>query len=764
MDRPQTPQLAATSWDTSAAAEPQREEFPLLDYLQLLWFRKKLILAITLFVAVAGWIHVNQIRSIYSASSTMLLGMQKTQAMNFEAVLQRDYWGDQVLAEMEVLRSRGLARKVVERLNLQNYEEFNPGLREPEESLFDFLKYLNPRTWIPQSWKDSLKEAMGRETVADPVEPPGEGEIQDQQKATATNILLGKVKIVEVELAGVVIISVSSWDRNLAARIANEVPEAYIIDQLESKFEATEKANVWLSDQLQDLEAKVAQSERAVSIFREEHGLSETTGASLLDAQVSELNSQLIVARAAQAEVEARLEQINRMLAAGGQGVETLSEVLSSPLIQQLRGQELDAKGRMSELSVEFGPKHPRMLQVQAELLEIRERIEIEVRKVAAGMQNEAEFARTRVDSLQTSLRATQGETSVQNKEAVQLRALEREAAANRVLFETFLSRFKETTSTQGMETSDARIISEAEAPGGPSYPNRRKMLLTIVFVGLFGACALVLALQFLNPGLRSPEAVQQALGVYVMGVMPLVQGRQDVHDYVLEKPQSGVVEALNSLKFSLALSDPDIKVRTLQVTSSVPSEGKTSLAMCLARVEAASGKKVILVDGDLRRSSICKKLGLESGHRGLSDLVVAGEVELSDYIMRDEKGQMDFMAIGTAEYANAGDIFSSQRMEYIIERLKERYDLVVVDSPPVMAVADARIIGRLVDKTLFVVRWDKTPGKVARAALDQLNRSGTDVAGVILQQVDLNRYGRFSGGNSGYYYHYGRYGKYYSG
>ncbi|MBT8063464.1 MAG: CpsD/CapB family tyrosine-protein kinase, partial [Xanthomonadales bacterium] len=150
-------------------------------------------------------------------------------------------------------------------------------------------------------------------------------------------------------------------------------------------------------------------------------------------------------------------------------------------------------------------------------------------------------------------------------------------------------------------------------------------------------------------------------------------------------------------------------------------------------------------------------------GHQGLSDLVVAGDVELEDYILRDEKGRMDIMPIGTAEYANAGDIFSSLRMEHILGQLKERYDLVVVDAPPVMAVADARIIGRLVDKTLFVVRWNKTPGKVARAALEQLQRFGTDVAGIVLQQVDLQRYGRFGHGESGYYYHYGHYDKYYS-
>lgn len=751
------------AWDQGQPGDEQGEGFPLLEYLQLLWYRKKLIIAITIFVAAAGWIHVNQLRSVYTASSTLMLGIEKAQAVDIESIFKRNYYGDEIFAEMEVMKSRGLARKIVERLHLTNYEEFNPGLRQPEESFFDFLKYLNPRSWIPRSWKQSLKEAMGQETQVDPVEPPSEDDILERQLSVAANILLGKINVELVEFAGVVIIRASSFDRNMAARIANELPEAYIVDQLESRFEATEKATAWLSERLEELENKVAESERAVEIFRDEYGLSETSGKSLLTAQVSELNSQLIVARAGLAEVEARLAQINRMLSAGGEGVETLTEVLASTLIQQLRGQELEAAGRISELSVEFGPKHPRMLQAQAEWLEIRERIEAEIRTVAAGLENEAKFARTRVASLQASLREAQGESSLANKEAVQLRALEREAAANRVLFETFLSRFKETSSTQGMETSDARVISEAEVPGGPSYPNRRRELLTIIMTGFFGACGLVLALQFLNPGLRSPEQVQQVLGEYVIGVIPVAPAKKTFHDYVLEKPQSSVVEAINSLKFSLALSDPDIEVKTVQITSSVPAEGKTSLALALARVEAASGKNVILVDGDLRRTEIVRKLGLKPGHKGVSDLVVAGDMELSDFIMRDEKGGMDFMPVGTAEYANAGDIFSSQRMEHIIQQLRACYDLVVIDSPPVMAVADARMIGRLVDKTLFVLRWDKTPRKVAKAALEQLQRYGTDVAGIVLQQVDLERYKAFGQGNSGYYYHYGRYGKYYS-
>ena len=756
-------QIAA--WESEDAGQ----QIPLLDYLQLLWFRKKMIIAITLFAAVIGYIQVSEIKNVYTATATMLVGVAKTNVINIESVLSMQGQNFDSSAEVEVLQSRSLAEKVIERLNLLDYPEFNPWLRKPEKRFFDFLKYLDPRRWIPASWKRSAREAMGQETEsAPPVTPSAEeqeAQKRRQQMITATNIFLSKLRINNSEWNKVIDISFTSRDPKMAARVANEVPEAYIVDQLEARFEATEKANSWLVVQLEELEEEVLESERAVEIYRDQHGLTGGDGRTVMDEQLSELNSQLIIARAERAELEARLAQLRRLLQGGEQGVETSSEVMSSTLIQQLRTQEAQALSRQSELSVEYGPKHPRMLQVEAEIAEIRGRIRDEVGRILVSLENEVDFARTRVNSLQNSLREAQGETSEQNKEAIQLRALEREAAANRALYQTFLNRFKETSTTQGMETSDARVVSYAEVPGWPSYPNRKKMLIQYVVVGFIAACGLVLLLALMNPGMLSPEQVQKTLGEFVIGLIPIGPTKSPPHDYVLERPNSGLVEALNTLKFSLALSDPDHPVKAVQVTSSVPEEGKTTLALALARVVASSGQKVIIVDGDLRRSSIGRKLNLREKHKGLSDLVVAGEdTDLSEFLMRDEKGKVDFMPTGTAKYANATDIFSSHRMQLIIDRLKAEYDLVIVDTPPVMAVADARIIGRVVDKTLFVVRWDKTPRKVARAAVEQLRRADVDIAGVVLQQVDLDRYGRVGYGDSGYYYHYGRYGKYFSG
>jgi capsular exopolysaccharide synthesis family protein len=419
---------------------------------------------------------------------------------------------------------------------------------------------------------------------------------------------------------------------------------------------------------------------------------------------------------------------------------------------------------RATELAVEYGPKHPLMLQVQAELENTRQRITIEISKLSLALENELELVRTREQSLAISLGKAEKQSGVQNQEAVQLRALEREAAANRVLYETFLTRFKETSSTQSIETSNARVLSAAVVPSSPSYPNKKRSFTTIVLLGIMAGCGLVFLLHFLSPGLHSPEQIEQELGIHTIGMIPKIVGKIEPHQHLQKKPHSGYAEALNSLKISMRLSDPDTLIKAIQVTSSVPEEGKSSLVLGLAIMMVKEGKKVLVVDADLRRSTMPKTLGLSSGGPGLTDFVLATTNAPDEFIEHHEETGIDFMRTGDAKYANATDIFTSKRMQTMVDELKQRYDYVLFDTPPVMAVADARVIGQVTDKTLFVVRWDKTPRKVARASIELLRQGGTSIAGVVLQQVDLKRYGRLGYGESGYYYHYSRYSHYYQG
>ncbi len=231
----------------------------------------------------------------------------------------------------------------------------------------------------------------------------------------------------------------------------------------------------------------------------------------------------------------------------------------------------------------------------------------------------------------------------------------------------------------------------------------------------------LVLGLEALNPGVTNPEQIEKQLQLHTLGIIPLESDKVEPHDKPLNQRQSGFVEAINTLKVSLSLTDPDREPRVIQVTSSVPAEGKTTLALSLARTLAQNEQKVILVDADLRRSSIEKKLGLPKHDKGLTDFVLDHDAQPMDFLVKDPDSELLLLPPGTAKFANATDIFSSQRMKHIVEELRAIADFVIIDTPPVMAVSDARLIGRIVDKTLFVIRWNKTPVKVVKAALKTL-------------------------------------------
>ncbi len=738
----------------------QEEALPVLEYLQLLWFRRWIIVAFTVMSGTLGWLWVNQQTPLYMANSTMLIGSPIQGANTPEMMMMAYYSQTRVADELEVLRSRSLVREVVKNYELLTYPEFNPSLQALTEP--GLLENINPKSWIPDEWKDSVKSAFDRQHSGMPSETSIEQDKTERQIVTAIDIVLDGLTLENEDYSNVISVGYQSADPEIAAMIANELPEAYILSTLQAKYDSTEKATKWLSQQLNALRQEVEDAERAVEMYRAEYGLTDVGGTGLVTEQLSVLNSQLIIARAERAEAETRLRQVQLLLQQDDGGAEAATRLSGATLIQQLRGQELEAQQRISEQAVEYGPKHPRMIQANAELDQIQQRIALEVEKIESQLRSEVQFARAREQGLQASLSEAEMATGEQNRESIQLRALEREAAASRALFETFLEQFKTASSTEGLNEPGARIISKAEIPGSPYYPNVQRQTQTFLLGGLILGIVFVLALEALTPGLTNPEQVEKELHRHTLGVLPLI-AKGAAEDQPLDKPQSVYVESLNSLLVSLALSNPDHDPKVFQVTSSIPEEGKTTLAISLARQLSVSGKSVILIDGDLRRAAVEKRLGLSRNEKGLTDLVLAPDDHVDGYLVKDPKSDVLVLAPGKAAYVNASDVLSSQRMKNIVSALRERFDYVIVDAPPVMAVADARQISQFVETTLFVVRWNKTPVKVVKAALKLLDAVQAEIAGVVMQGVDLKRYSRVGYGDSGYYYHYSKYGSYYN-
>ncbi|MFI3189967.1 MAG: GumC family protein, partial [Methylococcales bacterium] len=393
------PSNTPTVFSNSDSSAQDEDSISLGNIFHVFWLRRRLFFVVVIFVIIAGATVVFQLIPRYTAETKVLVGAPKSQVVDVEAVLSGDVTNESgVKSEAEVLLSRGLAKKVITKLGLLNLVEFNPKLEKKEDG---FFSALNPKNWLP----DDIKEAVGlmknQEMLTDE-------EKQDQVMAKATDIYISKLKVAPVRGSQVIGIAFESLDAKLAAKLANTHADSYIIGQLEAKFEATEKASSWLNNQLSDLRAKVASSEKAVEYYRADHGLvhSANKEAGLAGEQLSEINSQLIIAKAQKAEAAARLAQVTRLLNNGVE-IETASEVLSSALIQKLREQETELARKLSEMSAEMGAKHPKLISVNAEITELKGKIKAEISKIAAGLRNEMNIASAREASLQGSLSAS---------------------------------------------------------------------------------------------------------------------------------------------------------------------------------------------------------------------------------------------------------------------------------------------------------------------------------------------------------------------
>ncbi|MEI7591426.1 MAG: CpsD/CapB family tyrosine-protein kinase, partial [Deltaproteobacteria bacterium] len=278
-------------------------------------------------------------------------------------------------------------------------------------------------------------------------------------------------------------------------------------------------------------------------------------------------------------------------------------------------------------------------------------------------------------------------------------------------------------------------------------------------------AIFLVYLLEMLNPGVRSPEQVEALFNISTLGIIPKIMDLKiKPHEYLLAKPKSALAEAINTLRISLSLLNPDAEVKSLLVSSAVPGEGKSTLCVLLARHSASCGQRVVLVDGDLRRPTIAKTFKLKHDTLGLTDLLMHHDMSIKDVLVEDAETGMKILTRGKSAFINPVDLFASQRMKSILDELHDQFDLVILDSAPIMAVPDTRILSGLVDKTIFVLSWDSTPKKVVSSGLRLLSKDGhSNVAGIVLQKVNLQQYGRYGYGDSGYYYYHGHYKQYYT-
>lgn len=720
-----------------------------LDLLQM-WRsiakRKFQIIALAAVAAVLAYVIASRITPIFESHATVVFETRKANVVSIDQAFTGVSPDQQHFqTQTEILRSRDLALKTIKRLRLWEHPDYDPRI-EHEDLVRDLLArwglgdFFNKPSAAPAEWNDALlaEAVYGAFAAALKVEPLGRN-------------------------TQIVTIRFTSPDQALSARVANIHAESYIADDLDARFEMSNSARLWLRERLSELKAQLTASEQALQQFRESKGLIDISGSAQtgVSQQTTDLRTRLIDAQVRRAEVEIAYQQIR---AAGKEAdLSALPAIQRNTAVASARGAFLEAERKVAELAERYGPEHPRMLQVQAERASARTALQSQVNLVVASITREFEQARAQEQALQRSLDASEESVRRVNRYEFDLGVLQREVESNRQLYDMFLSRGKETDIASDLQNPVARIIDRAVS-GSQIAPQVTRTALVVLAVALLLGCAAAVLVDQLDKTIKTVEDAERKLQQPLLASLPVLERknarRGTACRMLLDHPDSVFAEAIRTARSGILLSALDATQRTILVTSSLPGEGKTVFAMGVAEALAQQGSRTLLLECDMRRPSIARALDLDPGVAGLSALV-AGTAGIEDCVRQLPDSALDIIVTGTVP-PNPQELLASRRFRTLLDALKERYEVIIIDSAPIELVADAAVLAPLCTGVAYVVKSAETPAPLAVRGLTHVRRAGGQVLGLVLSQLDHRRahryYGEYSGYGMGGYYRYGEY------
>lgn len=734
-------------------APEQREDF--FEVLRKLWRHRYLVMGCAAVIAGLGALIVLRMPSYYVAEARVLVGIPQTRIYNIEPFQTAENIGldaDRVQNEEFIIQSRSLAKQVIDKLNLHNNPEFNPWLPRPH-SWKDYLyveDYLNPLKYLPASWTNWLHSSESGLTPEDAAKREAQ-----RREDTMIDVFLNHVDVSTLGRSHVLSVQVDAQDPYTAAKVANALATAYLQQQRQQKVATTNRVEGYLTDRIKELREQVEKSEQAAALYRKENGLYNTAkDTGLTSQQLAELNTQLIMAQTAKAEADARLHEAIAMRGQGvkGTGPDSVPDVLKNQLIQTLKQQQSEAEAKLADLSAQYGPRHPLIVNARAQVADIRNKISREMGHVIEGIRQEARTTDARYSALQSNFQRLQHTMGGVNEKTIHLEALERDATVNRNLLEAMLSRLKEAYGRQELETADARLVSEAAPPEIPSYPPKGLILALTGCAGLLAGGLIALTRENVDRTFRVSDQVEAATGLPVISMVPSVDGATPPTVHVLRHPVSAYSEALRRVHIGLELADPDHSPKTVLFTSAAPAEGKSVMVASLGRLLASNGKRVLLIDCDWRCPNL-HRLFRCPNKGGLAALLNEEETNLHEIIYNDSLSGLDLIVAGVWNPQSIHKL-TAERMRLILQTFAKNYDIVILDSAPILVGAEVLTLSRMVDKVSFVLRWGHTRREVALEALKQLIEAQGDVAGVVMARVDPKRYREYAyGGNMNYEY-----------
>ncbi len=736
--------------DGGSRAAPEGAD--LREMVATLWRGKWLVLGAAGVAALAAAAIASRATPVYEASAKVLLETRAERIADIEEVVGALVVDNAVVAsEIAVIRSEAVIGATVDRLGLAKL----PAFGGVDPSLFDRFR------------AEALRLVPALADLAPAALRPASSPPAASSAERARERLRDALIVAQVGRSYVISIAARAADAETAATIANEVAAIYIERQVDAKRAATLRAADWLTGRIEGLKSELAAADAAVERFKAGQSVGDGQGAVVNAQQLAEINRALVVARAERAAAEARRGQIAELTAARGEGA--AADVLSSPLILSLRQQRAEVKRRAAELATRYGPKHPKMANVQAELRDLSAAIGAEVRKLVAGLDNDVAVAAAREETLAAELSGLEDRSVDLSRASVGLRQLEREAEASRRIYENFLDRWKETTEARNLEQADARVISEARPTRRPASPRKGAITALAGVGGGFAGLALVFLTELMANVFRTGTEAERILGRPLLARVPRLRvsrfgraRRRAVLETLERNPNSAFAEAARGLRNALLLAGPGAPPRVVMATSAAPGEGKSATCLALAHMSALMGRRAVVVECDLRRPQLCRAAGLSPDGSDLA-AVLRGEAAAEDAVRPiggADGREGAFLLPVSAPAPGAADLLSSEAFREAIAALSARFDLVLLDTPPVLAVADATAVARVADASVLLIRWNATPRQAAAECLRRLDATGAPVLGIALTLVDPRReaayeYGGYRAGAPDYAAYY---------
>lgn len=711
--------------------QEQSADINLRRYWRVIVYRKWWVfLFVVLMTSIMAFM-VKNMEPVFRASTTILIESQQAKVLSIENLYglntkDQEYF----LTQFEILKSRELAEKVVIKLHLDDNINFDPRQKEMN-ILFHYLPDFVTSNSV------ELTDELVFEIVV--------------------NDFLDKLSVSPVRNTQLVKVNFELADPKLAARIADTIAYEYIDGHLEGRKGMAKQATNWLSDRLGDLRNRLNVSEQNLQQYKEDAELVGIDEVSTIGRkELEQVTQRYIEAKKQRTHDEILFNQIKEL--DSGPNLEYLLVIPSisgHELVRSFSREKAHAESKVAELSQRYGPKHPKMIAAQSELADADKQLYKQIAGVVKGVRSSFDASRKSEQALKNQLVEAKQDIQETNRKEIKLRELKWEVESNRKLYNMFLGRSKETDEAKGLQTAHASIVDAAVIPVLPVKPNKKIALLIAVVSSFLFIIGIFILFDLLRNTIGVPEEVKEKLSMPLLGFLPALKGKKnaDLSGSFISDPTGTFSESVRSIRTALLVSKHKETDDIILITSSVPSEGKSTVAINIAEAFSQIGK-ILLIDGDLRRPSIAKEVGLSDDVPGISNLV-AGTHSVSQCLHRLDQSNVHIIPAGTI-VSNPLEIISSKKMQATLAKLKNHYEKIIIDSPPIHAVSDALILSAHSNAVIYVVRADSTSIPLIKNGINSFKDVGANLSGVILNQVDLRKASRYGNVSSEYFNNYG--------